>query len=70
MLEQTGAIHLEDPSVLSMEYAGRFTVEFSYGADYGYKLQNLQAVIGKLESNETGTINLRVDGKANFIPSK
>ena len=53
-----------------MDYAGRFTVELAYGADYAYKLQNLQAVIGKLESNETGTISLRVDGKANFIPGK
>ena len=70
MLEQVNAIHLSDASILTMDYAGRFTVEFTYGADYAYKLQNLQAVIGKLESNETGTINLRVDGKANFIPGK
>lgn len=70
MLDQTNAIHLGDASILTMAYAGRFTVEFAYGADYSYKLQNLQAVIGKLESNETGTINLLVDGKANFIPSK
>ena len=70
MLDQVKAIHLGDASVLTMDYAGRFSVELSYGADYAYKLQNLQAVIGKLESNETGTINLRVDGKANFIPGK
>lgn len=69
MAGEVNAIHLADASVLTMDYAGRFTVEFSYGADYVYKLQNLQAVIEKLETNETGTINLRVDGKANFIPS-
>ena len=70
ILDQVNAVHLGDASILTMDYAGRFTVELAYGADYAYKLQNLQAVIGKLESNETGTINLRVDGKANFIPGK
>ena len=68
MLDQVDAIHLEDLSVLTMEYAGRFRVEMPYGADYAYKLRALEVVIGKLETNQTGTIQLvRDDGRINFI---
>lgn len=68
MLGEVDTVHMGDAAALTMDYGGRFTVELTYGADYAYKLQNLRAVIDKLETNETGTINLRVDGKANFIP--
>ena len=68
VLEQVDAIHLGDLSTLSMDYAGRFTVEMPYGADYAYKLRALEVVIGKLETNQTGTIQLvRDDGRINFI---
>lgn len=68
LLDQVDAIHLGEISMLTMEFAGRFTVELPYGADYAYKLRALQTVIGKLETNETGTICLtREDGRVNFI---
>lgn len=61
------AVHLHDPTVMTMDYGGRFTVKFLYGTDYCYKLQNLLVVVDKLEANETGTINLTEEGKASFI---
>lgn len=68
MLEQVNAIHLGEISMLTMDFDGRFTVELPYGADYAYKLRALETVIGKLETNETGTICLtREDGRVNFI---
>lgn len=68
VLDQVQAIHLDQIDLLTMDYGGRFTVELPYGADYPYKLRALQAVIGKLETNETGTIRLtRDDGRVNFI---
>jgi cell division protein FtsQ len=68
MLGATQEIHLEDASAVRLRYDGRFTVEFLWGADFSYKLDNLNAVIAQLQPNETGTINLTQEGKANFIP--
>ena len=51
-----------------MDYAQRFTVKFAYGADFVYKLSNLNQVIEQLEENEEGIIDLTVDGRANVIP--
>lgn len=70
MLDQVDGIHLDDLSVLSMDYAGRFTVKMPYGADYAYKLQYLAATLAdeKIQDNMTGTIDLsRDDGKAHLI---
>lgn len=68
--DQVRAIHLDDISVLTMEYGGRFTVELPYNADYIYKLRALEAVVGKLETNQAGTIQMtREDGKVHFIES-
>ena len=68
MIQEVNAIHLEDLSVLRMDYAGRFRVELPYGADFAYKLRALNVVIEKLETNQTGTIQmLREDGRINFI---
>lgn len=68
MMANVQEISLEDASRIRMRYAARFTVEFSWDADYSYKLNNLNAVIGQLQDNEKGTINLTQDGKASFIP--
>ena len=70
MIDQVQAIHLSDVSVLSMDYAGRFRVELPYGADYDYKMKNLQWILdsGKIESNEVGTIRMTGnDGRNVFI---
>lgn len=69
LLDQVQAIHLGESDMLTMEYAGRFTVCLPWGADYEYKLRSLESVISKLEVNETGTIDmLRSDGEVHFYP--
>ncbi len=68
LLDQVERIGLEDLSMLTMEYAGRFTVELPYGADYPRKLRALKAVVDSLETNQTGTIQLTWDnGEIHFI---
>ena len=70
MLDQVEAIHLEDASTLTMEYGGRFLVEMPYRADYQRKLKTLRLAVEKLETNQTGTIQLLQEDRyaANFIP--
>ena len=72
MIQEVDAIHLGDPSMLTMEFMGRFTVQLSYGADYDYKLRTLNGILetGKIQENMTGTFDMRRDdGKTNFIQS-
>lgn len=63
------AIHLGDPTVLSMDYTERFTVEMPYGADYPRLLRYLTLVIEELETNLTGVIDLTRDGEPHFRPN-
>ena len=63
------AIHLGDPTVLSMDYTESFTVEMPYGADYPRLLRYLTLVIDKLETNLTGVIDLTRDGEPHFRPN-
>lgn len=63
------AIHLGDPTVLSMDYTERFTVEMPYGADYPRLLRYLTLVIEELETNLTGIIDLTRDGEPHFRPN-
>ena len=58
LTDRGDAIHLDDLSRLTMDYAGRFSVEMEYNADYDRMLQILEAGISKLESNQTGSIRL------------
>lgn len=69
LLDKVQAIHLGESDMMTMEYDDRFLVYLPWGADYEYKLRGLEAVIGKLEVNETGTIDmLREDGEVHFYP--
>ena len=63
------AIHLGDPTVLSMDYTERFTVEMPYGADDPRLLRYLTLVIEELETNLTGVIDLTRDGEPHFRPN-
>ena len=63
------AIHLGYPTVLSMDYTERFTVEMPYGADYPRLLRYLTLVIEELETNLTGVIDLTRDGEPHFRPN-
>lgn len=70
MLDQVDGIRLDDLSVLSMDYAGRFTVKMPYSADYAYKLQYLELTLAdeKIQNIASGTIDLsRDDGTAHLI---
>lgn len=70
-LENVDAIHMEDLSMLTMDYIGRFTVQMPYEADYGRKLRALHQIIyesGAIQDNMTGTFDMRrEDGKVNLI---
>ena len=61
LTDQVDAIHLEDLSQLTMDYAGRFTVEMAYGADYGLSLRILEGAVSQLETNQKGTLRLDPD---------
>jgi len=69
MLHEVQVIDLSDAARITMQYMGRFQVEFLWNADFDYKLDYLAAVVEKLEANEKGTIDMTQDGKASFIPS-
>ena len=60
MLKQVDAIHLDDAGKVIMDYAGRFTVEMPYNADYAMKLKALRLSLesGKIQDNMTGTFDL------------
>ena len=70
-LENVDAIHLDDLSMLTMDYIGRFTVQMPYEADYERKLRALHQIIyesGAIQDNMTGTFDMRrEDGKVNLI---
>lgn len=63
MLEQVDAIHLGEPSEISVDYAGRFTIELSCGADYARKLNKLKEILAGdvIQENMTGTFDMRGD---------
>ena len=63
------AIHLGDPTVLTMDYTERFSVEMPSSADYPRLLRYLTLVIEELETNLTGVIDLTRDGEPHFRPN-
>ena len=65
-MEQVDAIHLDNPATLVMDYAGRFSVVMPYGADYGKLLRFVDEAMARLESNETGIIDLTIEGEAHI----
>ena len=69
LTEGVRAIHLGDPTVLSMDYTESFTVEMPYGADYPRLLRYLTLVIEELETNLTGVLDLTRDGEPHFRPN-
>lgn len=70
LMDQMDGIRLDDPEVIRMDYADRFTVEMPYEADYAYKLRFLQEAINgeKIQDNMKGTFDMtRDDGRVHFI---
>ena len=62
------SVDLSDDTALHFAYLGRFEVKMPWNADIAYKLKSLVATVDYLEDNETGEINLLVDGQSRFIP--
>ena len=69
LTEGVRAIHLGDPTVLTMDYTERFSVEMPYSADSPRLLRYLTLVIEELETNLTGVIDLTRDGEPHFRPN-
>ena len=69
LTENVDAIRLDELSDLKMDYIGRFTVRMAYGADYEWELQKLTLTLAdeKIQSNMTGTIDLRLKSEEVFI---
>lgn len=69
LTENVDAIRLDSLSDLKMDYIGRFTVRMAYGADYEWELKKLTATLAdeKIQSNMTGTIDLRLKSEEVFI---
>ena len=67
-MSMIGEVDLSDGTAITFTYLGRFTVKMPWDADIAYKLENVRTVVGELEDNQKGTINLMMEGKANFIP--
>ena len=65
LTENVDGIRLDNLSYLNMDYIGRFTVWMAYGADYDWELKKLTATLAneKIQSNMTGTIDLRLKGE-------
>lgn len=61
MLEKTGSIDAGNAEILHIAYDGRFDVELFYDADFAFKMDCLNAVVGELEPNETGIIRMTMD---------
>lgn len=67
VMGKISAYYLESKTEISMDYAGRFEVKMPYKADYAYMLTYLNVVVDQLETNETGIIDLTVEGEAHVI---
>ncbi|MCI9120920.1 MAG: FtsQ-type POTRA domain-containing protein [Oscillibacter sp.] len=63
LTEEVDGVRLDDLSYLKMDYMDRFTVRMDYGADYEWGLKILVGILesGKIQSNMTGTLDLRVE---------
>ncbi len=73
LTENVDGIRLDDLGDLKMDYIGRFTVRMAYGADYEWELKKLTATLEdeKIQSNMTGTIDLRLEsGRVFLIPGE
>lgn len=68
LLSMIGEIDLSDGTAITFTYLNRFAVKMPWDADIAYKLGNVRTVVEQLEANQTGTINLMNDGRADFIP--
>ncbi|MCI8329455.1 MAG: FtsQ-type POTRA domain-containing protein [Oscillibacter sp.] len=69
LTENVDGIRLDDLSYINMDYIGRFTVRIAYGADYDWELKKLTKTLEseKIQSNMTGTIDMRLKDEQVFL---
>ncbi len=69
LTENVDGIRMDDLSCMNMDYIGRFTVRMAYGADYDFELKKLTKTLesDKIQSNMTGTIDLRLDSERIYL---
>ena len=69
LTENVDGIRMDDLSCINMDYIGRFTVRMDYGADYDFELKKLTKTLesDKIQSNMTGTIDLRLDSERIYL---
>ena len=68
IIEDVDEIDLEELSDISFALSGRFDVELGRTENIGYKLDYMLKIIDKLEPNDKGTIDLKNEQVAYFIP--
>lgn len=68
MLDDLTSVDLTASSTVSFGFAGRFTGKMPMSCDYEYKVRSLEYVVGQLEENETGLIDLTQSDETHFIP--
>lgn len=61
-------LQTEDDKRIVVRYQERFDVVLRADDDFDYRLNYLSAVLERLDSSDTGTIQWDKDGKARFIP--
>ena len=69
MLAGVGSIDLSDATAIEMDYLGRFRVKLPWDADMERIFRGVQQLVNSLEANETGEVNLMMDGEIRFIPA-
>lgn len=68
MLDKVSAIDLTGTATLTLSYDGRFTVKLPMSADFSYKMRVLEGIVGPLQPNEKGSIDLTREDKFYFAP--
>lgn len=68
VLSNVNLIDMSNVINAEFKYMGRFTVKLGKNENLEYKLELLSGVIGKLNTSDTGTIDLSQDKKAQFSP--
>lgn len=69
LLDELTSVDLTASSTVSFGFAGRFTARMPMSCDFDYKVRSLEYVMGQLEENETGLIDLTMSDETHFIPN-
>lgn len=68
LYEEVGSIDMSNPSDVTFEYMGRFSVRLGQNNGLADKLSMLTEVIEQLNASDIGEINLSKKHEAHFIP--